>query len=108
TTPGFSRVELDPTRRAGVLTHIGVMASLAKADQTDPVHRGKFVREGLLCQGVPPPPPDANVVAPVVTPDATTRERFSQHRADPACAGCHMLMDPIGLGFEHYDALGQW
>lgn len=107
-TPGFSRVELDATRRAGLLTHVAVMATLAKADQTDPVHRGKFVREGLLCEIVPPPPPDANVTPPVITPDATTRDRFSQHRADPACAACHQMMDAIGLGFENFDALGQW
>jgi hypothetical protein len=84
------------------------MANFAKADQTDPVHRGKFVRERLLCQVVPPPPVDAMVTPPVVSPDATTRERFAQHQADPACAGCHLMMDSIGLGFEHYDAMGQW
>lgn len=105
---GFSRVELDPTRRAGLLTHVGILASLAKSNQTDPVHRGKFVRERLLCQTVPPPPVNANITPPAVSPDATTRDRFAQHRADIACAGCHTLMDPIGLGFEHYDALGQW
>jgi Protein of unknown function (DUF1592)/Protein of unknown function (DUF1588)/Protein of unknown function (DUF1587)/Protein of unknown function (DUF1595)/Protein of unknown function (DUF1585) len=107
--PGtFARVDLDPTKRAGLLTHVGIMASLAKANQTDPVHRGKFVRERLLCQTVPPPPVNANIKPPVVTPGSTTRQRFTQHRSDPACAGCHTLMDPIGLGFEHYDALGQW
>jgi hypothetical protein len=107
--PGnFVRVDLDPTRRAGLLTHVGIMASLAKANQTDPVHRGKFVRERLLCQSVPPPPVNANITPPEVKPGSTTRERFAQHRADPSCGGCHTLMDPIGLGFEHYDALGQW
>jgi hypothetical protein len=57
---------------------------------------------------VPAPPANANITPPEVTPDATTRERFNQHRADPACAGCHLLMDDIGLGFERYDAIGQW
>jgi hypothetical protein len=104
----FTRVELDPTKRAGLLTHVGILASLAKANQTDPVHRGKFVRERLLCQTVPPPPVNANIKPPVVTPGSTTRERFAQHRTDPTCNACHTLMDPIGLGFEHYDALGQW
>lgn len=106
--PGFTRVDLDPSRRAGLLTHAGLLASLAKADQTDPVHRGKFVRERLLCETVPPPPPNANITPPPITPGSTTRERFAQHQADPVCASCHALMDPIGLGFEHYDALGQW
>jgi hypothetical protein len=104
----FTRVDLDPTKRAGLLTHAGILASLAKSNQTDPVHRGKFVRERLLCQTVPPPPVNANIKPPVVTPGSTTRQRFTQHRSDPSCAGCHTLMDPIGLGFEHYDALGQW
>ncbi|HEY6728240.1 MAG TPA: DUF1588 domain-containing protein, partial [Polyangiaceae bacterium] len=108
TTAGFTRVELDPSQRSGLLTHAGLLASLAKADQTDPVHRGKFVRERLLCEIVDPPPPDANITPPVITPGSTTRERFAQHQAVAACAQCHKLMDPIGLGFEHFDALGQW
>jgi hypothetical protein len=108
TAPGFSRVDLDPTRRAGLLTQVGVMATLGHENQTDPVHRGKFVRERLLCETVPPPPPNANITPPVVTATATTRVRFTQHRADPACSACHALMDPIGLGFEHYDAVGVW
>jgi hypothetical protein len=108
TSAGFTRVDLDPSRRAGLLTHAGLLASLAKADQTDPVHRGKFVRERLLCEALAPPPPNANITPPAIDPNATTRERFAQHEADPGCAGCHLYMDPIGLGFEHYDALGQW
>jgi hypothetical protein len=109
TAPGaYTLVNLDPTKRAGLLTHAGILASLAKANQTDPVHRGKFVRERLLCQTVPPPPVNANITPPEVKAGSTTRDRFAQHRADPACGGCHTLMDPIGLGFEHYDALGQW
>jgi len=107
-TPGFSLVNLDTSKRSGLLTHAGILASLAKSNQTDPVHRGKFVRERLLCQSVPPPPVNANITPPAVRADATTRERFAQHRTDPTCAACHTLMDPIGLGFEHYDAVGQW
>ena len=69
----FERVELDPTRRAGLLTHVAMMANLAHTNQTDPVHRGKFVRGSLLCEAVPAPPVDAAIVPPVVSPDATTR-----------------------------------
>jgi hypothetical protein len=104
----FERVELDSTQRAGILTQVGVLANLAHGNQTDPVLRGKFVRTGLLCDAVPPPPADAIINVPEISPGATTRERFTQHQTDPNCAGCHTLMDPIGLGFEHYDALGQW
>jgi len=72
------------------------------------VHRGKFVRERLLCQILPPPPNNAAFNAPDVRPDATTRERFAEHSENPACAGCHIKMDPVGFGFEHYDGIGQY
>jgi hypothetical protein len=104
----LSRVDLDPTQRAGLLTHAALLATLAHQDQTDPVVRGKFVRESILCDIVPPPPVDLVATPPVIAPGTTTRERFSQHQSDPACGGCHVLMDPIGLGFEHYDPIGQW
>lgn len=101
-------VPLPAGQRMGVLTHASVLAEHAHVNQTSPVHRGKVVRENLLCQPLPPPPPDVDNVPPSPDPDATTRERFEQHRADPSCAGCHRLLDPIGFVFEHYDAIGQW
>jgi hypothetical protein len=101
-------VELDPTQRAGLLTHAGVLAMHAHADQSSPIRRGKLVRETILCTPLSPPPPEVDVVPPPVDPNATTRERFDQHRTDPACAGCHMLIDPLGFGFEHYDGIGRW
>ncbi len=104
----LTRVDLDPTQRAGLLTHAAVLATLAHQNQTDPVSRGKFIRESVLCDIVPPPPVGLVVNPPVVEPGTTTRERFAQHQEDPTCAACHALMDPIGLGFEHYDPLGQW
>jgi hypothetical protein len=96
------------TPRAGILTHGSILAAQAKANQTDPIHRGKFVREQLFCQIPEPPPADLVVSPPRLDPRKTTRERFSQHRADPKCAGCHELLDPVGLIFEHYDAVGQY
>jgi hypothetical protein len=96
------------TPRAGILTHGSILATQAKANQTDPIHRGKFVREQLFCQIPEPPPPDLVVSPPRLDPRKTTRERFSEHRADPKCAGCHELLDPVGLIFEHYDAVGQY
>ncbi len=104
----MTRVDLDPNQRAGLLTHAALLATLAHQNQTDPVKRGKFIREAVLCDAVPPPPPDLVITPPVVTPGATTRERFAQHQSEPSCAACHTLMDPIGLGFEHYDPIGQW
>ena len=104
----MSRVELDPSQRAGLLTHAALLATLAHQNQTDPVVRGKFIRESVLCSPVPPPPADLVIAAPEITPGSTTRERFRQHQESPACSGCHALMDPIGLGFENYDPVGQW
>jgi len=102
----FEHVDLDPKQRAGLLTQPSLLALNAHVDQTSPVHRGKFVRERLLCELISPPPPGLNIVPPPVDPNATTRERFSQHSDDIACSGCHNLMDPIGFGFEGYDAVG--
>ncbi len=66
------------------------------------------MREKLLCQLLPPPPADIPITAPEVDPNATTREKFEEHRTNPACASCHELIDPIGYGFEHYDGIGLW
>lgn len=104
----FAKTALDPARRSGLLTHGSLLASHAKYDVSSPVQRGKFVRERLLCEVLPPPPPGVEATPPKVGPDATTRERFEQHDKDPACAGCHVRMDPIGFGFEHFDAIGAW
>lgn len=104
----LERVALDPAQRSGLLTHPGLLALNSKANQSDPIHRAKFVRERLLCQHLPSPPDDLTVVAPDPAPGLTTRERFAEHSNNPACAGCHTLLDPLGFGFEHYDAIGAW
>jgi hypothetical protein len=105
---GFQRVDLDPTRAAGLLTQGAFLAEHAKADQTSPVLRGKFVRDKLFCNPPPPPPPDIVVMAPTIDPRLSTRQRFAQHTADERCASCHAQMDPIGFAFEHHDATGRW
>jgi hypothetical protein len=105
---GVARIELPAAQRAGLLTHASFLATHSKEIQTDPVSRGKFVRERMLCQGIPAPPPDLMVVAPTITPGSTTRQRFVQHEEDPTCATCHILIDPVGLAFENYDPIGQW
>ncbi len=103
-----SPVTLDASQRAGLLTQAAFLSRNAHRDQSSPVHRGIVVRENLLCQAIPAPPNNANTSPPPPTPATTTRERFAQHTADATCAGCHTLMDPIGLGFEHYDAVGAY
>ncbi len=105
---GLARIELPPSQRAGLLTQISFLATHAKEIQTDPVARGKFVRERLLCQGIPAPPVELMISAPEITPGTTTRQRFREHEADPVCASCHKLIDPVGLAFENYDAAGGW
>jgi hypothetical protein len=105
---GLARIELPPLFRAGLLTQASFLAAHSKEIQTDPVSRGKFVRERILCQGVDPPPPELMVKAPTITPGTTARQRFTEHEANPVCAGCHVLLDPIGLAFENYDPIGQW
>jgi len=103
----FEPVELDAGRYAGFLTHAGLLTLHSKSDGSSPVHRGKWVRERLLCQ-FPPAPPDVVPPPPTVDPTKTTREQYVQHEADPACAGCHLWMDALGFGFEHFDALGRY
>jgi len=107
-TDAFEKVELDPARTAGILTQGSILAVTGKPNQSSPVHRGKFVRERLLCQILPPPPNNVVATPPEVSPDATTRERYSEHSKNPSCSGCHIKMDPIGFGFEHYDGIGLW
>ena len=101
-------VQLDPLQRAGLLTQAGYLAAHAHANQTSPVHRGLSVRKNLLCTDLPDPPANVNNNPPEPNPNATTRQRFEQHRTDPSCAGCHQLLDPIGVGFENYDAIGRY
>jgi hypothetical protein len=84
------------------------MTVLASSEQTSPILRGKFVRERLLCQAIPPPPPGVAITPPKVDPKVPTKKRFARHRTDPTCSTCHEKMDPLGFGFEHYDALGAW
>jgi len=91
----------------GVLTLPALLGTLATATESSPIYRGKFVREQLLCQELPAPPPNVPK-PPDVPPGVSTRDKFKQHEADPACSGCHRLMDPIGFGFENYDAIGRY
>lgn len=101
-------VALDPTQRAGLLTQGAFLAAHSHANQTSPVHRGLAVRKNLLCTDLPDPPMNVDNTPPEPDPSATTRQRFEQHRADPSCFGCHQLLDPIGVGFEQYDAIGRF
>ena len=102
----FVKAPVDTTQRSGLLTQGGFLATQAKPNQTSPVLRGKFVREQFLCQDLPPPPPNVQIIPPALSPTLTTRQRFTEHSASAACSPCHHLMDPIGLGFETFDGAG--
>jgi hypothetical protein len=106
--PGFQPIAVDPAHAAGLFSQGSFLATHAKADQTSPVLRGKFVRSRLFCDPPGPPPSNIVITPPVVDPRKSTRERFQEHTADAFCASCHQLMDPIGFAFEHYDATGRW
>ena len=107
----FRRVELgESAHRGGLLTQGSILTVTSYADRTSPVIRGKWILGNIL--GVAPPPPPSKV-PPLketagVEKAVSMRERMAQHRADPACAGCHALMDPVGFSMENYDAVGRW
>jgi hypothetical protein len=106
---GLVRIELNPAQgRSGLLTQLAVLANAATPYSTSPVRRGKFVREQLLCQDLPPPAPNVDTNPPVPMPNVPARQQWQQHSDDPACSGCHALMDPIGFAFEHFDAIGRF
>jgi hypothetical protein len=96
-------------QRAGLLAQIGFAALNSHAGRSSPTLRGKAVREVLLCQKVPDPPPDVDFTQfnDPSSPLRTARERLTAHNEVPTCAGCHKLTDPIGLGLERLDGAGQ-
>jgi hypothetical protein len=111
----WGRIDLDPAKRSGLLTQPSLLATLAKDVSNEggtpigtSVARGKFVLEQVLCRSVPPPSPEIVAMFPPQDWTKTTRQASELHRVSAVCAGCHDTMDPLGLPFEHYDALGQW
>ncbi len=106
----FRKVRVsDDSRRGGLLRHGSILTVTSYNTRTSPVIRGHWVLENLL--GAPPPPPPADVPAledKAINGSLAVRERLLQHRANPACAGCHNLMDPVGFSLENYDAVGRW
>ncbi|HEY7185128.1 MAG TPA: DUF1592 domain-containing protein, partial [Vicinamibacterales bacterium] len=106
----FRRVAVTDEARKGLLGHGSVLSVTSHAERTSPVLRGKWVLENLLGLPVPPPPPDVNQNLP--TPDGeapkTLREQMAIHRANPTCATCHKVMDPVGFAMENFDVVGAW
>jgi hypothetical protein len=112
--PHFRRVTLahdaNGDARRGLLGKGGILMVTSYANRTSPVKRGKWVLENIL--NAPPPPPLPNVPSlkenPLGSKGQSVRERLEEHRANPACAGCHKIMDPLGFALENFDAVGQW
>jgi hypothetical protein len=108
--PDFRRVPVPSDARRGLLGQGSMLLVTSNANRTSPVQRGKWILENLL--GSPPPLPPPNVPPlkenAAGASGASVRERMEEHRANPACAGCHKIMDPIGLALENFDGVGRW
>lgn len=110
-TGGFTRVSLKPEdHRGGLLTMGAVLGLTSDGTRHRPVHRGVWLSEAIF--GKTPPPPPANVSAiepsPPESPKATLRQKIEAHRNNANCAACHRNIDPLGLAWDNYDAIGQW
>ena len=108
--PDFRRVPVPGDARRGLLGQGSMLLVTSNANRTSPVQRGKWILENLLGSPPPLPPPD---VPPLKenssgAAGASVRERMEEHRANPACSGCHKIMDPIGLALENFDGVGRW
>lgn len=105
----FQRITVDREQRGGVLTQASILTLTSYPTRTSPVLRGAWLMENIL--GIEPSPPPEGVPPLEDNPkklEGTIREQFEQHRADPTCASCHSRIDPLGFGFENYDAIGKW
>ncbi len=105
----FRRVSLAGVERRGVLTHASILTVTSNPTRTSPVKRGKWILENILNTPPPPPPPDVpELDEQQAELKGTLRQRMEQHRVKPICASCHQRMDPLGFGFENFDAVGAW
>jgi hypothetical protein len=107
----WQRVSLDPSLpRLGLLGEGAYLALQAHPANTSPTHRGKLIREQLLCEPVAAPPPNVNTTLPTDPPGMATtlRAKMTAHVSNPSCAACHKLMDPLGFAFESFDSTGAY
>jgi hypothetical protein len=106
----FIEVSLQGKNRAGILTHASILTLTSNPGRTSPVKRGKWILENLLGQAPPPAPPAVPALEETAkaSPNLSLREQMELHRKAPGCASCHRVMDPLGLGLENFDAIGQW
>lgn len=110
TGTAFRQVALDPAwHRGGLLGQASILTVTSYGNHTSVVKRGKWVLENLLASPPPPPPPDVPALKESVDGRLlTAREQLELHRKSPACAGCHVKMDPLGFALENFDGVGSW
>ncbi len=104
----FQMVDLGPQERHGILTNAGLLAALSNPTTSNPVRRGKWLLNQLLCDEPGDPPPGVVTSFDPQTGTGSLRERFAQHRSDPICASCHDKMDPLGFSLESYGPAGEF
>jgi len=104
----FRRVPVTDEARRGLLGQGSILAVTSHAERTSPVLRGKWILENLLGTPPPPPPQDVPALEDRSEKARTVRARMEQHRANPVCASCHKIMDPLGFALENFDAVGAW
>ncbi|MCH2059793.1 MAG: DUF1592 domain-containing protein [Verrucomicrobiales bacterium] len=102
------KVSLKGTGRRGILTHGSILSITSNPTRTSPVKRGKWILDNILGTPPPEPPPGVGQLEDNAKLEGTFRQRLEQHRKDPNCASCHALMDPLGIAFENFDAIGRW
>ena len=107
----FRRVTVSDQHRGGLLGHGSILTVTSYPTRTSPVQRGRWLLDNIL--GTPPPPPPPDTPTTLVDrgehgESLSMREQMEQHRSNPACAGCHARMDPLGFALENYDAIGRW
>ena len=110
-TGGFQRVSLKPEdHRGGLLTMGAVLGLTSDGTRHRPVHRGVWVSEAIFNKTPPPPPANVDPIEPIppTGPKVTIRQRIEAHAKNVSCAACHRNIDPLGLAFDQYDAIGQW
>ena len=106
----FRRISLGEGARRGLLGHGSLLTVTSAGNRTSPVKRGKWILENLLGAPVPQPPPgvETNLVAPAGAAPTSVRQRLERHRANPSCASCHAVMDPVGFSLENFDLIGEY
>jgi hypothetical protein len=104
----FQKVALEPDDRAGVLSHPYLMASFAYTSESSPIHRGVFIARSVLGRTLMPPPEAVAPLPPELHADLTTRERVATQTSPSSCTTCHGMINPLGFGLEHFDAVGRY